>query len=82
MDSQPQPPSNLIRFSPLYSKPPMLKCRLKTPGAETSSKPSPSSTVRSDGQIPERLMTRLRTLDAEQLQVVEIVVVAIQRGVI
>jgi DNA-binding XRE family transcriptional regulator len=82
MDSQPKPPSNLIRFSPPYSKPQMLKCQLKTPGAVTSSRPSPSSTGPSVARIPERLMARLRTLDAEQLQVVEIVVVAIQRGVV
>lgn len=75
-------PGRVIRFSNPCSKQPMLKCPLKTVGAATSSKRSPSSIAHCVGAIPERLLLRLRKLDPEQLQIVEIVVVAIQRGAI
>lgn len=62
------------------SKLSMAKCQPKTRGVATSSKPSLSSTALSVGAIQERLFHRLRKLDAEQLQIVEIVVAAIERG--
>ena len=70
----------VIQFSSGRSTRSMLKCRLKIPGEEMFSRRSPPSIARYGGQIPERLLSRLRRLDAEQLQVVEIVVVAISRG--
>jgi hypothetical protein len=60
----------------------MVKCRLTTRGEATSSRPSPFSTEHFVVPIPERLLRRLRKVDPEQLQVVEIVAAAIERGAI
>jgi hypothetical protein len=73
--------AKVVTFSKPCAKPLMLKCQLRTPGEETSRKPSPFSDALSIGAIQERLAERLVRLDAEQLQTVEIVVIAIQRGV-
>jgi len=61
----------------------MLKCRPKTRGAATSSKPSrPLIALCEEREIPERLLARLRRLDAEQLQIIEMIAVAISRGAV
>lgn len=76
--------TNVIRFSKnvgdRYSKRSMLKCRPKTPGGETSSRPSLPLIALSEGAIPERLLRILTTLDAEQQQIVEVIAAAIKRG--
>lgn len=82
MTPQKNEPGRVIQFSKLSVKPSMLRCQLKTLGAETSKKRSLSSAVLSTGMIQERLVERLGKLDAEQLQIVEIIVIAIQRGVV
>lgn len=72
--------AKVIQFSTNWPEPLMLKCRLKTPGRAMSSKRSPPSIEPLDGQRMERLLSRLQKLDAEQLQIIEIVAAAILRG--
>lgn len=65
---------------PRCSKRSMLKCQPKTHGAAMSSKPSPPLIALSEDQIPERLRRILRSLDGEQMQIVEVIAAAIARG--
>src|SRR4051812_3608127 len=53
---------------------------LKIQSVATSSRPLPPLIALSEGRIPERLLRRLEKLDHEQLQIIEIVAVAIARG--
>lgn len=78
-----QADQKVLPFSPL-ALPESTRTRpLKIHGAGTSSKLSPSSTARSDVRtIPESLLRRLRRLDAEQLQIIEIMAAAFERGVV
>lgn len=71
----------VLRFSQL-SLPDLTRTRpLKIRGEVTFSKPSPLSTARCDEKpLPAKLLARLRRLDAEQLQIIEIVAAAIERG--
>lgn len=73
----------VLRFSPL-SLPDLTRTRpLKIRGEVMFSKLSPRSIEHSaERPLPPSLLARLRRLDAEQLQVVEIVVVAIERGAV
>lgn len=59
----------------------ITKHQLKIPSAATSSRPSPPLIALSEGlEIPESLLRRLRRLDAEQLQIMEIIAIAFERG--
>lgn len=70
----------VVQISSVSRRPSMLKCPLKTPGKATSSKPFTSSTGPSGVEIHARILQRLRRLDAEQLQLVDFVAAAIERG--
>lgn len=70
----------LINFSKLSLGDSTGKSRRKIRGAAMSLKPLPPLIALSVEVIPIRLLDRLRKLDAEQLQIVEIVAIAIARG--
>lgn len=72
---------NVIRGSKNYSSPSTQTSRRKTPSKATSTKRSPPLiALFEEAELPPRLTARLRKLDAEQLQIVEIVAAAIERG--
>lgn len=76
--------SNVIHFSIGGSRNSSARSTLKSPrktrGAATSLKPLLPLIALCEGKIPESLNSVLRTLDAEQLQIVEIIASAIARG--
>jgi len=79
----------VIQFSRRFSIDSIKGVPLKIPGVETSfarktrlvKRPPPLIALSEETPIPVSLLRRLRKLDAEQLQIVEIVAVAIERGV-
>lgn len=56
------------------------KFQQTTPGKATSSKPLPPLLALSEGRETDRLHRYLQRLDAEQIQIMEIVACAILRG--
>ncbi len=76
--------ANVIRFSIDGSRSSLehstRKRRRQTRGGATSSKPSLPLLALCEETIPASLSRVLRTLDAEQLQIVEIIASAIARG--
>lgn len=73
-------PFRVIQGLKNYSHRSTLPRRPRIHGAATSSKPLPPLIALCEEKIPERLLERLRHLDGEQLQIVEVVVMAIARG--
>ena len=65
------------------SRPSIRTSRQKTRSKATSTKPLPPLiALCEDRELPPRLIARLKRLDAEQLQIIEIVAAAIERGAI
>ena len=58
----------------------MPNFRRRIPSRVTFTKPLPPLLALCEDDVPPRLLARLRTLDREQMQIVEVVVAAIARG--
>lgn len=73
--------ASILPFSKVSSLNSMPKRQPKTRGVATSSRLLPPLIARCEEErIRERLARRLRQLDVEQIQIVEIVTIAIARG--
>lgn len=74
-------PAKVLLFSPKCSPGSTRKSQQRTPSKATSTKPLPPLLALCEEKpLPPRLLGKLRALDPEQLQIVEIVVTAIARG--
>jgi len=72
---------SILQFSKISQPNSTPKRQRKIHGVATSSKPLPPLIARcEEDRIRERLALRLRQLDVEQIQIVEIVTIAIARG--